>query len=89
MMIRDTYETGVSEQKVTKPDIEKLTAAIIDSEKNIPLKEQIFKLFKKVDLVNNEMVQIQEILSELDPTNNSSTFYKSTTSKNQRDYFKG
>ena len=29
---------------------------------------------------NNEMVQIQEILSELDPTNNSSTFYKSNAS---------
>ena len=26
------------------------------------------------------MVQIQEILSELDPTNNSSTFYKSNAS---------
>ena len=80
MMIGDTFEIGGIEQRVAKQDIEKLTTAIIDSEKNDPLKEQILKFFEKVDMDNNEMVQIQEILSELDPTNNSSKFYKSNAS---------
>ena len=51
------------EQKVAKQDIEKLTTAIINSEKNVPQKEKILKFFGKVDMDNNEMVQIQEIFS--------------------------
>ena len=39
MMIGDTFEIGGVEQRVAKQDIEKLTMAIIDSEKNVPSKE--------------------------------------------------
>ena len=39
MMIGDTFEIwagGGAEQKVAKQDIEKLTTAVINSEKNVP-----------------------------------------------------
>ena len=39
MMIGDTFEIGGVEQRVAKQDIEKLTMAIIDSEKNVPSNE--------------------------------------------------
>ena len=38
MMIGDTFEiwAGGAEQKIAKQDIEKLTTAVINSEKNVP-----------------------------------------------------
>ena len=48
MMIGDTFEIGGIEQKAAKQDIEKLTTAIIDSEKNVSSKEEILKFFEKL-----------------------------------------
>ena len=59
---------------------ENFTTAIYNAEKNVPTKDKIMKFLKNVEMDNNEMILIQEILSELDIVQKPSTFYNPTTS---------
>lgn len=49
--IKESQSQRSSEISNDDQDIGKLTTAIIDFEKNVPVKEQILKFFEKVDLV--------------------------------------
>ena len=66
MMMGDTFQVGGVERKASTKEIEELSSAIKDSEKNMPSKERVLKFMENVDMDNNEMTAISENLSELD-----------------------
>ena len=79
MMVGDTFEVGRVEKKVGKEDLDILTTAIYNAE-NVPSKDKIMNFLDKVEMDNNQMILIQEILSELDIAQKPSTFCNPTSS---------
>ena len=65
MMVGDTFEVWGVGKKVGK---------------ELPSEDKIMKFLENVEMDNNEMILIQEILSELDIVQEPSTFYNPASS---------